>query len=116
MKTAIKKTMIILVSGLLISFNSSAKNKNSINTSNTINSVSEIKNHFIFPSFVQDANQIESVNVVFTVNETGNVNLVIANTTNLILKQSIESQFSKLKFTQFKANNAYGIDFKFKTI
>lgn len=113
MKTAIKKTMIILVSGLLISFNSSAKNKNSINT---INSVSEIKNHFIFPSFVQDANQIESVNVVFTVNETGNVNLVIANTTNLILKQSIESQFSKLKFTQFKANNAYGIDFKFKTI
>ena len=54
--------------------------------------------------------------MVFTVNETGNVNLVVVNTTNENLKKSIETQFVKLKLNNLKANNAYSVVFNFKTI
>ena len=61
-------------------------------------------------------NEEEKVNVVFTVNEIGEVNLVVANTTNESLKKSIETQFMKLKLNKLKANNAYSVVFNFKTI
>ena len=69
-----------------------------------------------FPNLIMNFNQVEKVNVLFTVNETGEVNLVVANTANETLKKSIESQFMKLKLNNLKANNAYSIVFNFKTI
>jgi len=56
------------------------------------------------------------VNVVFTVDEAGRVNLVIANTENQGLRKSIEEQFLTLSLKQLKANNAYSIQFNFKTL
>ena len=74
-----------------------------------------IKQHITFPDFLNFTKE-EKVNVVFTVNETGNVNLVVVNTTNENLKKSIESQFIKLKLNNLKANNAYSVVFNFKAI
>jgi hypothetical protein len=93
MKTIIKKSMALLAVGILFSFNISAKVDGTPKT-----------------LVVADAN------VVFTVNEIGNVNLVVVNTTNEKLKKSIETQFTKLKLSNLKANNAYSVVFNFKTI
>lgn len=51
----------------------------------------------------------EKVNVVFTTDETGKVNLVIASTKDPELKKAIESKFLQLQFKQLKADVAYGI-------
>ena len=75
-----------------------------------------IKEHIKFPNLLMHFNEEEKVNVVFTVNEIGEVNLVIANTANESLKKSIEGQFMKLKLNKLKANNAYSVVFNFKTI
>lgn len=116
MKTIIKKSIAMLTAGLLISFNIHATTKGNPNTTIEINSINEIKNHLTFPKFIQETNHTEEVKVVFTVTETGKVNLVIANTNNTVLKQSIELQFMKLTLNHLKANHVYGIQFNFKTI
>ncbi len=116
MKTTIKKSLIILSAGLLIAFKTQAKEIGNPNTTIGVNVLKEIKNQITFPNFIQETNHTEEVKVVFTVNEIGKVNLVIANTTNIFLKQSIEKQFMKLTLNQLKANHTYGIQFNFKTI
>jgi hypothetical protein len=116
MNTTIKKTLIMLVSGLLLTFNTQAKENPNTTTTIGLNVVKEIKNQITFPNFIQETNHTEEVKVVFTVNEVGKVNLVIANTNNTIFKQAIELQFLKLTLNQLKANHTYGIQFNFKTI
>ena len=51
----------------------------------------------------------EKVEVVFTTDEAGKVNLAIAKTENAELKKAIESRFLKMQFKQLKADVAYGI-------
>lgn len=114
MKKILKKSIVILAVGFLFSFNSNA-NENP-KTIIIADANKTIKDHIKFPNLVMNFNQVEKVNVLFTVNETGDVNLVIANTTNETLKKSIESQFMKLKLKNLKANNAYSVVFNFKTI
>ena len=115
MKTIIKKSMALLAVGILFSFNISAKNDGTPKTVIIADANKTIKEHITFPDFLNFAKE-EKVNVVFTVNETGNVNLVVVNTSNENLKKSIESQFVKLKLNNLKANNAYSVIFNFKTI
>ena len=117
MRTIIKKSIIILVSGILISFNIQAKGNKNLYPSTTIgvNSINEIKKAFTFPNFILQANKAEEVNVVFMVNQLGKVNLVIANTSDFSLKKSIELQFSKLTLSQLEANYAFNIKFNVKT-
>lgn len=116
MKTIFKRTIAIIVAGVLLSFNIQAK-ENEKPTSIIIADASKtIKEHVKFPNLMLNFNQEEKVNVVFTVNEAGQINLVVANTTNEILKKSIETQFMKLTLNHLKANNAYSIQFNFKTI
>jgi hypothetical protein len=115
MKTIIKKSMALLAVGLLFSFNISAKVDGTPKTLVVADANKTIKEHIKFPDFLNFAKD-EKVNVVFTVNEIGNVNLVVVNTTNEKLKKSIETQFTKLKLSNLKANNAYSVVFNFKTI
>lgn len=116
MKTLIKKSMIVLATGFLMSLTARA---GGIEPSKSIIisvATKTIKDHLKFPNLLINQAHEEKVNVVFTVNEVGRVNFVIANTSNEILKRSIETQFSKLVLKQLKANNAYSIQFNFKTI
>lgn len=115
MKT-LKKSIILLSVGFLFSFSIKA-NENENPKTVTINEANKtIKQHIKFPDVLMHFGQEEKVNVVFTVSETGQVNLVIANTQNEMLKKSIESQFIKLILINLKANNAYSVVFNFKTI
>ncbi|MBC7695291.1 MAG: hypothetical protein H7141_07600 [Burkholderiales bacterium] len=114
MKTIIKKSFTMLAIGFLFSLNLKAnENPKSILLSETNKA---IKEHIKFPNLLLHFNQEEKVNVVFTVDEIGKVNLVIANTTNDSLKKLIESQFMKLRLENLKADNAYSVVFNFKTI
>ena len=115
MKSVLKKSITFLVFGILISLNVNAKANET--PSITISDANKtIKEHIKFPNLLMDFNKEEKVNVVFTVNETGNVNLVVVNTSNENLKKSIETQFIKLKLNNLKANNAYSVVFNFKKI
>ena len=116
MKTIFKKTIILVTTGLFLSMNINAKSNENPKSVLISDANKTIKEHIKFPDLLIHFNQEEKVNVVFTVNETGEVNLVIANTTNESLKKSIETQFMKLKLNKLKANNAYSVVFNFKTI
>jgi hypothetical protein len=115
MKTILKKSMALLVVGILFSLNISAKENGTPKTVIIEDANKIIKEHIKFPDLLTFKKE-ERVNVVFTVNEAGNVNLVVVNTVNENLKKSIESQFMKLKLNNLKANNAYSVIFNFKTI
>ncbi|MES2760800.1 MAG: hypothetical protein V4677_01285 [Bacteroidota bacterium] len=115
MKSIIKKSMALLAVGILFSFNTSAKENGTPKTVVIEDANKTIKEHIKFPDLLTFTKE-EKVKVVFTVNETGNVNLIVVNTFNENLKRSIESQFSKLKLNSLKANNAYSVVFNFKTI
>ncbi len=116
MKTLIKKSVAALAIGFLFSLNLSAKENENPKTILLSETNKTIKDHIKFPSLSVHLNQDEKVNVVFTVDEMGMVNLVVANTSNDLLKKTIESQFIKLKLENLKANNAYSVVFNFKTI
>jgi len=116
MKKILKKSIAILTVGFLFSFNVNAKENENPKTVIIADANKTIKEHIKFPNLIMNFNKAEKVNVLFTVNETGEVNLVVANTTNETLKKSIESQFMKLKLNNLKANNAYSVVFNFKTI
>ena len=116
MKTLIKKSVIVFATGLLMSLTARAGGNEPPKNISISGASKTIKDHVKFPNLLLDFSNEEKVNVVFTVNEEGRVNLVIANTSNEILKKSIETQFSKLVLKQLKANNAYSIQFNFKTI
>lgn len=116
MKTILKKTIILVTAGLFLSLNINAKDNENPKSVLIADASKTIKEHIKFPNLLMHFNEEEKVNVVFTVNETGDVNLVIANTTNETLKKSIETQFVKLKMDKLKANNAYSIVLNFKKI
>lgn len=116
MKTQILKTIAAVATGLILSFNAHAKGNPTTDKGMGTITINEIKSHVMFPNFIQKTNHTEEVKVTFTVDESGKVNFVYANTSISSLKQSIESQFSKLTLSQLKSNNAYSIQFNFKTI
>lgn len=62
------------------------------------------------------AKQNERVEIVFTTDEKGKVNFVLAKTKNTELKNQIEKQFSQITLNTLKANVAHSIVFNFKTI
>lgn len=116
MKTIFKKSILLLTAGLFFSFTISAKDNETPKSVLITDASKTIKEHITFPDLLMHFNQDEKVNVVFTVNEIGEVNLVIANTANETLKKSIETQFTKLKLNNLKANNAYSVILNFKKI
>lgn len=85
-------------------------NENIIETQNTI------RQHISFPNIILPIAKTEKVEVVFTTDEKGKVNFVIAKTQNEVLKKQIEKQFSEMILTKIKSNVAYSIVFNIKTV
>lgn len=116
MKTLLKKTIVLVATGLFFAVTANAKDNENPKTVLVSDATKTIKEHIKFPDLLMRFNEEEKVNVVFTVNEAGEVNLVVANTSNESLKKSIEAQFMKLKMNKLKANNAYSVVLNFKKI
>jgi hypothetical protein len=76
----------------------------------------QIKNMMQLPGEFLKEGFNETVKVFFLVNNTGEVNQVLAVCTNPELKKSVEAQFSKLSFGQFKENTLYSVNINFKVI
>lgn len=112
-----KKGLLALLSGIIFSLSAVAANTGKAPANTDAVSASRIiREQVKFSSLSTYQALEEKVNVVFTVNEAGHVNLVIANTKSQALKTAIEEQFMKLDLKQLKANNAYSIQFNFKTL
>lgn len=114
MKTIISKSLLIITASLLLQFKTKANNNTNPKVVELSSTSTFIKEHVTFPNIIFNFNKEVLVTVVFTVDEQGKVNLVIANTKNEFLKTAIESKFSLLVLSNLKANNTYSIDFKFK--
>jgi len=76
MQTILKKSIAYLALGILFSFhvNANIDRTPSVSISDANKT---IKDRIKFPNLLMDFNKEEKVNVVFTVNELGNVNLVV---------------------------------------
>lgn len=112
-----KKGLLAFMAGLMISLSATAGGRGETPAHTEAISASRIiREHVKFPELLIPAGTEEKVNVVFTVNEAGHVNLVVANTDNRALRRSIEEQFATLSLRQLKANHAYSIQFNFKTL
>lgn len=85
-------------------------NENIIETQNTI------RQHISFPNIILPITKTEKVEVVFTTDEKGKVNFVLAKTGNDVLKKQIEKQFSAMTLTKIKSNVAYSIVFNIKKV
>ena len=111
------KSKILKISGVfafvLVSSFASASNLTTGNEG-VIETEKTIKRHMSFPNVIWVKNSSEKVEVVFTTNEKGKVNFVIAKTANEILKSEIEKQFSELTLLKIKSNVAYSIVFNIK--
>lgn len=108
--------LLAFISTILLSMPVQAAGGLTPSSGETVSASQVIKDHIKFPDLSVPMEKEEKVNVVFTVNEAGQVNLVIANTPNLALRRSIEAQFMSLRLGQLKANNAYSIQFNFKIV
>ena len=75
-----------------------------------------IKQHISFSNNVVSATKTEKVEVVFTTDEMGKVNFVLAKTENELLKKQMEKQFSEMTLAKIKCNVAYSIVFNIKKI
>jgi hypothetical protein len=75
-----------------------------------IQSMIRIPQQFIMQGFN------ENVKVLFLVDKAGAVEQVLCICADPLLKNSVESQFTKLNFHQFKSNTLYTININFKVL
>jgi len=107
MKTVITKTFFGALAVLSLNIKAS--------TSPDINSQKEFIQHSVkFPESCDAKNQ--KVEVLFTTNETGKVNFVLAKTDDKNLKQNLEKQFYNMRFTGMKQNVVNSVVLSFKII
>ncbi len=99
----------MFLSGAAVALGSDG-NENIIETQNTI------RQHISFPNIILPITKTEKVEVVFTTDEKGKVNFVLAKTENDVLKKQIEKQFSEMTLTKIKSNVAYSIVFNIKKV
>ncbi len=105
---SIKRTSLIL--GLsLFTFFANAKTKNG---TEIVETEKTIKESIVFTTPVSN----QKVEILFTTNEIGNVNFVLAKTEDSNLKNQIEKQFTHLHLTNLKADVVYSIILNFKTL
>lgn len=114
MKTLIKKSIALLAAGIFFSQTISANTGEKPNSTHISETSRLISQQLKFSGLSLPPNQEQKVNVVFTVNEKGKVNLVVANTDNEALRKAIEEQFLKLTLTKLVPDNAYSIQLNFK--
>lgn len=105
---SIKKTSLIIGLSLITLF-TNAKAKSG---SKFPDVEKTIKESIVFTTPVSN----QKVEVLFTTNQTGNVNFVLAKTEDTNLKSKIEKQFEQLNFVNLKAEVVYSIILNFKSI
>jgi DNA/RNA endonuclease YhcR with UshA esterase domain len=104
-----------IVGGLILLSSTSALAHNGIPTINA-EAEKQIKEHLKPENPIAALHQTQKIEVLFTTNETGGVNFVLAKTENQITKAEIEKQFSHLHFKNLNVNVAYSIVINFKTL
>ncbi len=79
---------------------------------------SQIQKQLTLPSLnaTTPMNEVVKIDVLFTTDENGKVDLAIANTNDPLLKKEIEKTFMKLTLKNTKPNVCYGITLKLITI
>lgn len=107
---SVKKTII---AGLILStLSSSALANNGDQTT----AEKEIQKHLAITNTSLSKKDNMKVDVVFTTQEDGHVNFVIAKTDNEQLKKEVEDRFSKIVLKTIKPNVCYGITLNLKTL
>lgn len=104
-----------IVGGLILLSSTGALAHNGLTTVNA-EAEKQIKEHLKPESPIAALHQSQKVEVLFTTNENGAVNFVLAKTDNPTSKTEIEKQFSHLHFKNLNANVAYSIVINFKTL
>lgn len=116
MKTRNKITTLILMGGLLmISLTVKPNSKTGLNPE-AIETEKTIKDYFKFPQIVIPANEAQKVEVLFTTDQNGHVDFVLAKTIDANLKAEIEKQFLKLNLTKLKNNVVHSVTLNIKTV
>ena len=70
----------------------------------------------LIPVYQQPANNTYKIEVLFTTDETGKVNFVLAKTSDTRLKSEIEKQFLALKLRQVKSDVVNSVVLHFKLV
>lgn len=109
----IKKTSLII--GLsLFTFFANAKSKNGNESDSYRNAETEKTNKESINFSISISNQ--KIEILFTTNNLGKVNFVLAKTENLELKKQIEAQFSHLNLPKLKTDVVHSIILNFKSL
>ena len=110
---SIKKTSLILGLSLFTFFANANPHSYREKTSNEIVETEKtIKESIVFTSPISN----QKVEILFTTNNNGEVNFVLAKTEDTTLKKQIETQFTHLHLTNLKADVVHSIILNFKTL
>ncbi len=87
----------------------------------SVESKKTIREYFKFPQILVNHSEVKtvtnnSVEVLFTTNEKGNVNFVLAKTQDESLKHEVEKQFYKLCLPKLKQDVVHSVVLNFKTL
>jgi hypothetical protein len=96
----------IFLSSAAVALGNDGREDLSVNNAGIIETQNTIRQHISFPNIILPIAKIEKVEVVFTTDEKGKVNFVLAKTNNDVLKQQLEKQFSEMVLTKIKSNVA----------
>jgi hypothetical protein len=114
-------TRLVIFTGLI--FSALFAVSTPLPVSNTANAESKktIREYFKFPQIL--ATRVETKNVsnntvevLFTTNESGHVNFALAKTQNEELKKEVEKQFYKLYLPKLKQDVVHSVVLNFKTL
>jgi predicted secreted protein len=107
MKTLLKITAIVILNSILVT-------PMKANNGTEASTEKQIQKQLNVNCVRLNAEEQTKVDVVFTTNEEGKVNLVIAKTENEDIKKEIEKNFSKLVLPNVKPNVCYGVTLNIK--
>jgi hypothetical protein len=116
MKLKNKITKMILLAGLVITTVGLRSNTIADPSQNGIETEKTIKDYFKFPQMIIPVNESQKIEVLFTTNQNGQVDFVLAKTEQQNLKVEIEKQFLKLNLTKLKSDVVHSVVLNIKTV
>jgi hypothetical protein len=121
MKTLSKITKLILVAGFTFSGFMISANTTPVETKKAKETEKTIRDYFKFPGILiplHELNKTEAqkVEVLFTTDQNGNINFVLAKTVRRDLKAEIEKQFLKLHLIGLQRDVVHSVVLNFKTL
>lgn len=116
MTTKSKITKITATVALVISSFIAVPNTTSGLTPASLETEKTIKDYFKFPQIIVPVNVSQKVEVLFTTNINGQVDFVLAKTSDLNLKSEIEKQFLKLNLVKLKNDVVHSVTLNIKSM